>query len=198
MDFTLTLVRHGESEANVRHMLSGWLDVDLTEHGREELEELRESVDYPESEAYFSSSLKRCIDTCHILFPEADPVIRDKYREINFRSLEGWILSSKEEIDAYFSCWVKDEPYLDEETISDVMERGSKAVLDTVIECENEGKRSATIVMHSGIMRSVIVALFGLEKRDFLDMSVANGMGYVVTFKDAIPVFYRRLERRSL
>ena len=71
-------------------------------------------------------------------------------------------------------------------------------MLDTVIECENEGKRSATIVMHSGIMRSVIVALFGLEKRDFLDMSVANGMGYVVTFKDAIPVFYRRLERRSL
>ena len=40
MDFTLTLVRHGESEANVRHMLSGWMDVDLTEHGRKELEEL--------------------------------------------------------------------------------------------------------------------------------------------------------------
>ena len=39
MDFTLALVRHGESEANVRHMLSGWLDVDLTAHGIAELEE---------------------------------------------------------------------------------------------------------------------------------------------------------------
>ena len=61
MDFTLTLVRHGESEANVRHMLSGWLDVDLTERGIEELEELRERVDYPASDAYYSSPLKRCV-----------------------------------------------------------------------------------------------------------------------------------------
>ena len=33
MRFTLTLVRHGESEANVCHMLSGWMDVELTEKG---------------------------------------------------------------------------------------------------------------------------------------------------------------------
>ena len=37
MGFSLCLVRHGESEANVRHMLSGWMDVDLTDNGRKEL-----------------------------------------------------------------------------------------------------------------------------------------------------------------
>ena len=196
MDFTLTLVRHGESEANVRHMLSGWLDVDLTERGIEELEELRERVDYPASDAYYSSPLKRCVETCRILFPDKAPVISDAFKEVAFHSMEGWILSSKAEIDAYFESWVRDEPYLDEETISDVMERARPAVMDVVSSCEEEGKRSATIVMHSGIMRSAIIALFGFDRRTFLEMSVPNGLGYVITFSDLSPLSWRTLERR--
>ena len=195
MNFTLALVRHGESEANVRHMLSGWLDVPLTEHGIAELEELREVVDYPESDVYFSSPLTRCVNTCHILFPDVHPVIRDGFKEINFRSLEGWVLSTKEEIDAYFSAWVRDEPYLDEETISDVMGRSRKAVLSTVDECGKKGLSSATIVMHSGIMRSLIIALFGLPKEEFNRMTVPNGLGYVVTFDGLTPLSYRKIER---
>ena len=194
MSFILTLVRHGESEANVRHMLSGWLDVNLTDKGRRELEILRNTVKYPASEIYFSSPLKRCIETSHILFPDAEPIVRDDFREINFRSMEGWILSSKEEIDAYFESWIEDEPYIDEETISDVMERGSEAILRTVRECRDKGLHSATIVMHSGIMRSSVVALFNLDKSAFLEMSVPNGLGYILEFDDDLnPQSYKKL-----
>lgn len=194
MSFILTLVRHGESEANVRHMLSGWLDVNLTDKGRRELEILRNTVKYPASEIYFSSPLKRCIETSHILFPDAEPIVRDDFREINFRSMEGWILSSKEEIDAYFESWIEDEPYIDEETISDVMERGSEAILRTVRECRDKGLHSATIVMHSGIMRSSVVALFNLDKSAFLEMSVPNGLGYILEFNDDLnPQSYKKL-----
>ena len=194
MSFILTLVRHGESEANVRHILSGWLDVNLTDKGRRELEILRNTVKYPASEIYFSSPLKRCIETSHILFPDTEPIIRDDFREINFRSMEGWILSSKEEIDAYFESWIEDEPYIDEETISDVMERGSEAILRTVRECRDKGLHSATIVMHSGIMRSSVVALFNLDKSAFLEMSVPNGLGYILEFDDDLnPQSYKKL-----
>ena len=194
MSFILTLVRHGESEANVRHMLSGWLDVNLTDKGRRELEILRNTVKYPASEIYFSSPLKRCIETSHILFPDAEPIVRDDFREINFRSMEGWILSSKEEIDTYFESWVEDEPYIDEETISDVMARGSEAILRTVRECRDKGLHSATIVMHSGIMRSSVVALFNLDKSAFLEMSVPNGLGYILEFDDDLnPQSYKKL-----
>ena len=194
MSFILTLVRHGESEANVRHMLSGWLDVNLTDKGRRELEILRNTVKYPASDIYFSSPLKRCIETSHILFPDAEPIVRDDFREINFRSMEGWILSSKEEIDTYFESWVEDEPYIDEETISDVMARGSEAILRTVRECRDKGLHSATIVMHSGIMRSSVVALFNLDKSAFLEMSVPNGLGYILEFDDDLnPQSYKKL-----
>ena len=194
MSFILTLVRHGESEANVRHMLSGWLDVNLTDKGRRELEILRNTVKYPASEIYFSSPLKRCIETSHILFPDIEPIVRDDFREINFRSMEGWILSSKEEIDTYFESWVEDEPYIDEETISDVMARGSEAILRTVRECRDKGLHSATIVMNSGIMRSSVVALFNLDKSAFLEMSVPNGLGYILEFDDDLnPQSYKKL-----
>lgn len=194
MSFILTLVRHGESEANVRHMLSGWLDVNLTDKGRRELEILRNTVKYPASDIYFSSPLKRCIETSHILFPDIEPIVRDDFREINFRSMEGWILSSKEEIDTYFESWVEDEPYIDEETISDVMARGSEAILRTVRECRDKGLHSATIVMHSGIMRSSVVALFNLDKSAFLEMSVPNGLGYILEFDDDLnPQSYKKL-----
>lgn len=195
MRFTLTLVRHGESEANVRHMLSGWMDVDLTENGKKELRELRRSVEYPESEAYFCSPLKRCKDTFRILFPDKCPTISDEYKEINFRTLEEFILPTKEEIYTYFSSWVEDKPVKDEETISDVMKRGSKALLDTVGKCEKEGKHSATIVTHSGIMRSSVIALFNLDKKEFLDMFVPNGLGYVLTFEDLHPLSYEVLDK---
>ena len=197
MEFTLTLVRHGESEANVNHMLSGCMDVPLTQHGRMELKALRDNVDYPVSDRYYCSPLQRCQDTFRILFPDRTPIVRDCFKEIDFRSLEGWVLSTKAEIDAYFASWVADEPYLDEETFSDVAARAKPAILDTVRECLEDGLSSATVVMHSGIMRTAVIALFGQPKEDFLSMSVPNGLGYVVTFDDDRPVSYHGLLRKD-
>ena len=35
-EYTLVLLRHGESEWNAKNLFTGWVDVDLTEKGREE------------------------------------------------------------------------------------------------------------------------------------------------------------------
>src|SRR5450631_2492340 len=34
--FTLILLRHGQSEWNLKNLFTGWVDVDLTEQGRDE------------------------------------------------------------------------------------------------------------------------------------------------------------------
>ena len=39
MSGTLVLVRHGQSEWNLKNLFTGWRDVDLTELGREEARE---------------------------------------------------------------------------------------------------------------------------------------------------------------
>lgn len=191
MGFSLCLVRHGESEANVRHMLSGWMDVDLTDNGRKELLRLRETIVYPESGIYFSSPLRRCLETAHILFPDKPLIVSDDFKEINFRSLEGRILPTKEDIDGYFSGWIEDRPVCDEETLSNVMERAVPAVMKAVRTAMEKGHDSATIVMHSGIMRAAIVALFSLDRHSFSQISVPNGRGFIIQFDDAMsPVSY--------
>lgn len=194
MSLSLTLVRHGESEANVAHMLSGWMDVPLTERGRHELEDLRLSVDYPKAEILFSSPLQRCCDTAAILFPDMLPIVSDRFKEIDFRSLEGTILHSKEEIRSYFVDWVADRPRKDEETFTPVARRMGVTLETTARDCLEKGIRSATVVMHSGIMRVGLITLFGLPREDFNRMSVANGRGVVITFDDdARPVEWRWL-----
>lgn len=194
MSLILTLVRHGESEANVAHMLSGWMDVPLTERGRHELEDLRLSVDYPKAEILFSSPLQRCRDTAAILFPDMLPIVSDRFKEIDFRTLEGTILHSKEEIRSYFADWVADRPRKDEETFTPVARRMGVTLETTARDCLEKGIRSATVVMHSGIMRVGLITLFGLPREDFNRMSVANGRGVVITFDDdARPLQWRWL-----
>jgi 2,3-bisphosphoglycerate-dependent phosphoglycerate mutase len=36
MTYTLVLLRHGESQWNQKNLFTGWVDVDLTDKGREE------------------------------------------------------------------------------------------------------------------------------------------------------------------
>lgn len=183
MRFTLTLVRHGESQANVDHMLSGWMDVPLTDHGRMELSRLRMSVRYPDSEAWFSSPLSRCRETFRILFPGKEAVVRDEYKEINFRSLEGTVLATPEEARSFFAGWVEDRHVADEETFSDIQRRAVPALLAHLREMTGEGTTSATIVMHSGIMRTLIVSLFMMDRHEFNRMVVGNGLGAVIHFE---------------
>lgn len=192
-DFTLTLVRHGESEANASGTIAGWLDVPLTERGKAELLHLRSTVHYPESDIYYSSSLRRAYDTCRILFPSADPVISDDFREINFRSLEGHRFPSRKDTDGFFLSWQDGHNTADEETMDEAMERISKAIISTVSSCEEKGLSSALVVMHSGIMRCALISLFGLGRSSFMEMKVPNGLGYIVTFSGLRPVSFRPL-----
>ena len=36
MTYTLVLLRHGESQWNAKNLFTGWVDVDLSDKGREE------------------------------------------------------------------------------------------------------------------------------------------------------------------
>jgi 2,3-bisphosphoglycerate-dependent phosphoglycerate mutase len=92
----LVLLRHGESEWNRQNLFSGWTDVDLSDHGKEEithagrlLKEHAFSFDVA-----FTSVLKRAIRTLWIVLDEMDlmwiPVIRDWHlNERHYGALQG-------------------------------------------------------------------------------------------------------------
>ena len=96
MGHKLILLRHGQSEWNLKNLFTGWTDVDLTQLGREEASKagkLFSELGY-EFDVAYTSVLKRAIRTLWIILDEMDlmwiPVIRDwRLNERHYGALQG-------------------------------------------------------------------------------------------------------------
>lgn len=70
----LVIIRHGESEWNRLNLFTGWTDVDLSEHGREEAKsagQLLKSEGY-DFDVCYTSYLKRAIHTLNLVLEGMD------------------------------------------------------------------------------------------------------------------------------
>jgi 2,3-bisphosphoglycerate-dependent phosphoglycerate mutase len=94
--YTLILLRHGNSLWNQANLFTGWVDVDLSDQGREEAKRagllLAESGLKPD--LLFTSRLKRAINTANIALDAADrgwiDVVRDwRLNERHYGALQG-------------------------------------------------------------------------------------------------------------
>jgi len=92
----VVLLRHGESVWNKENLFSGWTDIDLSDHGKEEV--LQAGRVLKESgftfDVAFTSVLKRAIRTLWIVLDEMDlmwiPVLRDwRLNERHYGALQG-------------------------------------------------------------------------------------------------------------
>ncbi|WP_010533848.1 phosphoglyceromutase [Brachybacterium squillarum] len=96
MTYTLVLLRHGESDWNAKNLFTGWVDVALTEKGREEAAAggalLKESGVLPD--VVHTSLQRRAIMTANLALDAADrhwiPVHRDwRLNERHYGALQG-------------------------------------------------------------------------------------------------------------
>ena len=96
MTATLVLLRHGESTWNAKNLFTGWVDVPLTDKGRDEAvaggEQLVEAGLLPD--VVHTSLLRRAITTCHLALDVADrhwiPVRRSwRLNERHYGALQG-------------------------------------------------------------------------------------------------------------
>ena len=73
--YTLHFIRHGMTTANEEGRYVGHQDLSLSLQGEDELRYLKDNCVYPDPPVVFTSPLKRCTETCEILFPDAQPVV---------------------------------------------------------------------------------------------------------------------------
>jgi 2,3-bisphosphoglycerate-dependent phosphoglycerate mutase len=96
MTYTLILLRHGESEWNAKNLFTGWVDVALTDKGRDEAvrggEQIREAGLLPD--LVHTSLQRRAINTACLALDAADrhwiPVRRSwRLNERHYGALQG-------------------------------------------------------------------------------------------------------------
>ncbi|KAA5621469.1 histidine phosphatase family protein, partial [Pseudomonas aeruginosa] len=77
----LYLLRHGETEENVKHVLQGHMPGTLTQKGMEQAIEAVEQLRSTAFDVCLSSDLKRCVDTTSIVLEHLEqdiPVVYTK------------------------------------------------------------------------------------------------------------------------
>jgi broad specificity phosphatase PhoE len=81
---------HATTTDNEAKIASGWKDVELSELGLKQAEELKDQVDGLGIDLVVGSDLKRAVDTINIAFGDSLPKIFDKrLRELDYGDYEG-------------------------------------------------------------------------------------------------------------
>ncbi len=85
----LYLIRHGETENNVKGLFSGWFQAQLTEAGREQARRAGERLRGLPFDRIYASDLDRTMETAGLIFPDCEIIPRLDLREINVGTLGG-------------------------------------------------------------------------------------------------------------
>jgi probable phosphoglycerate mutase len=190
---TIYLVRHGESEGNVRGVVQGHLDLPLTDNGRAQIVGLRDVLKGVHFNAAYSSDLLRAKETAEILSKEKDLVVRtsELIRERNYGLLEG---TSHEEYDekvkeardklesliAELKEVTTHHDLLGVENNKNFMARVTQFLRETAVTHPNE---TILVVGHGGLLATFLLHIGYAAKGDLEPGAVKNG-AYVKFFCD--------------
>ncbi|MBO5747103.1 MAG: histidine phosphatase family protein [Clostridia bacterium] len=155
----LFMVRHGESENNLKKLFTGWVDSPLTEKGYKEAESIRPFMSQFKFDKVYSSDLIRTVETAKTALPDCTPVTTPLLREYDVGSL-----SNKSSIDCpnqseQIAVAFKNRDYtpFGGENIEIVQERLNK-FLKTL---EEQDLKNVAVFAHGGIVLTMLLKILG-------------------------------------
>ncbi|MEZ4671805.1 MAG: 2,3-diphosphoglycerate-dependent phosphoglycerate mutase [Anaerolineae bacterium] len=183
MTGTLILVRHGQSQWNLENRFTGWVDIPLTDAGREEARKAGELLrDYTFDHA-FTSALNRAQETLQIILVNIGqttvPVDRDQaLNERYYGDLQGL---NKAETAAKFGdeqvhIWRRsyDTPPPNGESLKDT---GARVMpyYHAHIEPLLLGGKSILVVAHGNSLRALVMKLENISEQDIPNLNIPTG-----------------------
>ncbi|MBE6043097.1 MAG: histidine phosphatase family protein [Clostridium thermopalmarium] len=175
----IIMIRHGESEDNVRKVYSR-ISTPLTEKGKAEILQTKKLLERYDYEEVYYSPYKRTVDTLHYLGLEGKE--DNRIREIEFGIFEG---KNFEEILKIYSeeakLWIEDiynYRIPKGESLLDVYNRVSEFLEEL---CKMN--KSALLVTHDSVIRLALCWVFD-EPLYFYKFKVDNGSITVITVNE--------------
>lgn len=171
----LYIVRHGQTDWNVKKLLQGSTDIELNEMGIKQAKELSKKLDLSQIDICFCSPLKRARQTANILLQDKVKVIYDDMIvERGFGNYEGKPIN----FDLIVPQWnykLNDNSNTIE-SIQDCLLRAKKFI-DKVK--ENYPNKTILIISHGSFIKALHFNLIGYnENTDFLSFNPENSVLY--------------------
>ena len=174
----LYLVRHGQTEANVRHQLAGHTDVPLDPLGQSQARQVGERLRSEALQAIVTSPLQRALHTAeaigvhHNLVPHED----HRLKEMHFGVAEGLTLSEAGVLHPEILTLLNDPMIADfawpgGDQWSDFHARVFAAFADIAQRYRNQ---SLALVSHGGVISSIVAQLDGSSPNDYDTYQIAN------------------------
>ncbi len=191
MDHLLVLVRHGQSEWNLKNLFTGWKDPDLTEQGVTEAHAAGKALKGMglHFDVAYTSALTRAQHTCRIILGEVGqpelPVIEDQaLNERDYGDLTGL---NKDDARARFGeeqvhVWRRsfDVPPPGGESLKDTAERVLPYFEAHILPRVKRGER-VLVAAHGNSLRALIMSLESLTPEQILARELGTG----------VPIVYR-------
>ncbi|OGW80907.1 MAG: 2,3-bisphosphoglycerate-dependent phosphoglycerate mutase [Omnitrophica bacterium GWA2_52_8] len=196
----LILLRHGQSVWNLENKFTGWVDVDLSEKGKQEAEEAGKKIKNYTIEKAYTSVLKRAINTYEIAMKSAGktgiPVTRDQaLNERHYGALQGLnkAETAKKYGDAQVHIWrrsydiapPKDKTAMNPEGISESLKDTAARTLpyfrNRIMSDIKQGK-NVIVAAHGNSLRSIVMDLDKLTEEQVLKLEIPTGVPIVYEF----------------
>lgn len=185
---TIYIIRHGQTDSNVRNTYLGHTDIPLNDVGIQQAKEASEKLKNIKFDAIYSSPLIRAMQTAQIITkPHKDIPITMSYgvKERDYGLFDD--LTIDEIIDKYpneHSGWLNnwiEYKIPNGESAIDVHNRSSKT-LDKIIQTYPDA--TVGIVSHLGTTRHMIAYLLGLSVKDSWHFALDNCRCAVIKYEN--------------
>ena len=172
----LILIRHGNTEANEKHLYCGSTDLPLSDAGRAALAP-RALPDLPDLRIV-TSGLLRCEQTLEALYGKAPHETDGAFREMDFGAFEMRSYAEMKDEPAY-QAWISGD---NEANVCPGGESGNqmKARALSGLERLLADGRDTLLVTHGGVIAAIMANLFPEENKNRYQWQPAPGGGYIV------------------
>lgn len=184
---TLVLLRHGESQWNLENRFTGWVDVELTDKGREEARRAGEKLRGIHFDKAYASVLKRANETLDIalgvLGQTGLPTERDQaLNERHYGDLQGLnkAETAKKYGDEQVHIWRRsfDVAPPAGESLKDTAAR-TLPYFESRILADVKAGRNVIVAAHGNSLRSIVMHLDRMTKEQVLQLNIATGVPIV-------------------
>lgn len=185
MTGTLILVRHGQSEWNLKNLFTGWKNPGLTDLGIEEAKKAGQALKARGTvpDAYFTSALTRAQSTLDLMLEEMGitdlTIVRNhKLNERDYGELSGLNKDDARE------KWGEEQVHIWRRSY-DVPPPGGESLKDTAarvlpyyqaeIEPLLKAGKTVLVTAHGNSLRALVMKLEGLDEEAILKREIATG-----------------------